>query len=135
MNVRLTMTAHLLNIVKIRNAKIHVLTSFVVVEQIVKLKLIELFVNVLLVCKATLWFLAPRLDVLLAMNALTMRNVIILHRLQHEKNVSHYVGKIHVHLVLLVLQIITEKYVLATTLFKETDMFLVQNVSILKIIH
>jgi hypothetical protein len=112
------------------NAKIHVLTSFVVVEQIAKQKLIELFANVLLACKVTLWFLAPRLDVLLAMNVLKMRNVIILHRLQHKKNASHYVGKIHVHLVLLVLQIITEKYVLATTLFKETDMFLVLNVSL-----
>ena len=117
------------------NAKIHVLTSFVAVEQFVNLNHIELFVNVLQACKVTHWFLAPRLDVLLAMNALTMKDVIILRHLQHEKNVNRCAGEIHVLLELPVLQIITGKYVPATILFKEMDTFLVLNVSIMFILN
>ena len=128
MNVRLTMIAHLLNIVKTMNAETPVLTLFVAVRQIVKLKHTEQYVNVLLVCKATHWFLARKLDVLLALNVLTMKNVIILHHHQLEKSVNHCAGEIHVLKVLLVQQIITEKSVLVTTLFKETAIYHVQNV-------
>ena len=111
------------------NAETHVLTLFVAVRQIVKLKRIEQYVNVLLVCKATHWFLALKLDVLLALNVLTMKNVITLHRHQIEKNVNHCAGKIHALSALLAQQIITEKSVLVTTPFKATDIYLVQNVS------
>ena len=111
------------------NAKIHVLISFVAVELIVKPKLTELFVNVHLVCKATRWFLALKLDVLLALNVLAMKNVIILRHLQVEKSVNHCAGKIHALQALLALQAITEKSVLVTTPFKATDIYLVQNVS------
>ena len=125
------------------NVKIHVLISFVAVELIVKPKLTELFVNVLPVCKVTHWFLALRLDALPALNVLEMKNVIIhpenhtphkVHFL-HEKNVNRYADQTHVLLEHHALRITIEKYVHATTLFKETDMFLVQNVSKLKIIH
>ena len=53
MNVRLTMIAHLLNIVKTMNAETPVLTLIAAVRHIVKLKHTEHYVNVLLVCKAT----------------------------------------------------------------------------------
>ena len=125
------------------NAKIHVLISFVAVELIVKPKLTELFVNVLPVCKVTPWFLALRLDVLPALNVLEMKNAIIHpanhtpHKVHfhHVKNVNHYADQTHVLPEHHALQIIIEKYVHATTLFKETDMFLVQNVSILETIY
>ena len=78
----------------------------------------------------TLLYHVKKLDAPQTMIVQVMRNATSYLGLALEKNVSHYVGKIHVHLVLLVLQIITEKYVLATTLFKETDMFLVLNVSL-----
>ena len=71
------MTVPFQSIVKIKNAKILVLKSFVVLEQAVMLKLTELFANVHLVCKATHWFLALRLDAPPALTALIMRNVII----------------------------------------------------------
>ena len=129
MNVRLTMIAHLLNIVKTMNAETPVLTLFVAVRQIVKLKRTEQYVNVLLVCKETHWFLALKLDVLLALNVLAMKNVIILRHRQVERSVSHCAGKIHALLALLALQKITEKSVLVTTPFKATDIYLVQNVS------
>ena len=99
-----------------------------VVEQFVKSKIIELFANVLPVCKVTHWSLVLRLDVLLALNALTMKNVIILRLHLLEKNVSHCVGKILVPVALLAQQVITEKSVLVTTLFKETAIYHVQNV-------
>ena len=129
MNVRLTMIAHLLNIVKTKNAETRVLTLFVAARQIVKLKHTEQYVNVLLVCKVTHWFLALKLDVLLALNVLAMRNVIILGHLQVEKSVNHCAGKTHALQALLALPIITEKSVLVTTPFKATDIYLVQNVS------
>ena len=129
MNVRLTMIAHLLNIVKTMNAETPVLTLFVAARQIVKLKHTEQYVNVLLVCKATHWFLALKLDVLLALNVLGMKNVIMLHHRQVERSVSHYAGKIHALQALLALQAITEKSVLVTIPFKATDIYLVQNVS------
>ena len=97
-------------------------------EQFVNPKIIELFVNVLPVCKVTHWFLVLRLDVQLASNALTMRNVTILRPRLLEKTVSHCAGKILVPGALLVQQVITEKYVLVTTLFKETAIYHVQNV-------
>ena len=128
MNVRLTMIAHLLNIVKTMNAETPVLTLFVAARQIVKLKHTEQYVNVLLVCKATHWFLALKLDVLLALNVLAMKNAIILRDLQVEKSVNHCAGKTHALQVLLALPIITEKSVLVTTPFKATDIYLVQNV-------
>ena len=71
------MIAHLLNIAKTMNAEIPVLTLFVAVRQIVKLKGIEQYVNVHLDCKATHWFLARKLDALLALNVLMIKNVII----------------------------------------------------------
>ena len=89
------MIAHLLNIVKTMNAETPVLTLFVAARQIVKLKHTEQYVNVLLVCKATHWFLALKLDVLLALNVLAMKNVIILRHLQVGKSVNHCAGKIH----------------------------------------
>ena len=100
-----------------------------VIEQIVKLKLIELFVNVLLACKVTHWFLARRLDVLQALSVLIMKNATILHHPLHEENASHYVERIHALPALLARQIITEKHVLVTIPFKETDIYLVPNVS------
>ena len=111
------------------NAETHVSTSFVAVRQIVKLKRIEQYVNVLLVCKVTHWFLALKLDVLLALNVLAMKNVIILRHRQVEKSVNHCAGEIHALQALLALQTITEKSVLVTTPFKATDIYLVQNVS------
>ena len=71
------MTAPFQSIVKIKNAKILVLKLFVVLEQAVMLKLTELFANVHPACKATLWFLALRLDVPPALTVPIMRNVII----------------------------------------------------------
>ena len=44
------------------------------------------------------------------------------------KNVFHYVLLVHVRQVQHVLQVTTEKFVLATILYKETATFLVQNV-------
>ena len=125
------------------NVKIHVLILFVAVGLTVKPKLTERFVNVLPVCKVTHWFLALRLDVLQALNVLAMKNAIIHHEnhtphkvhFQQEKNVNRYADQTHVLQEHPALQIIIEKYVHATTLSKETDMFLVQNVSILEIIH
>ena len=107
MNVRLTMIAHLLNIVKTKNAETRVLTLFVAARQIVKLKHTEQYVNVLLACKATHWFLARKLDVLLALNVLAMRNVIILGHLQVEKSVNHCAGEMHALQARLAPQIIT----------------------------
>ena len=129
------MTVPFQNIVKIKNAKILVLKSFVVLEQAVKLKLIELFVNVLVACKVTHWFLALKLDVPQALSVLMMKNVITLHHPLQEENVSHYVERIHALPALLARQIITEKAVLVTIPFKETDIYLVQNVSKLKIVQ
>ena len=107
MNVRLTMIAHLLNIVKTMNAETPVLTLFVAVRQAVKLKHIEQYVNVLLVCKVTHWFLALKLDVLLALNVLAMKNVIILRHRLVEKSVNHYAGEMHALQARLAPQIIT----------------------------
>ena len=98
-------------------------------EQNAKLNSTEQFATVLVDYKEIRLFRVKRLDAPQTMIVQVMRNATSYLGLALEKNVSHYVGKIHVHLVLLVLQIITEKYVLATTLFKETDMFLVLNVS------
>ena len=110
------------------NAEIPVLTLFVAVRQIVKPKHTEQYVNVLLVYKATHWFLALKLDVLLALNVLAMKDAIILRDLQVEKSVNHCAGKTHALEALLALPIITEKSVLVTTPFKATDIYLVQNV-------
>ena len=117
------------------SVKTHVWPSFVAIEQIVKLRLIELFVNVLVACEVTHWFLALKLDVPQALSVLMMKNVIILHHPLQEENVSHYVERIHALPALLARQIITEKAVLVTIPFKETDIYLVQNVSKLKIVQ
>ena len=117
------------------NVKTHVWPSFVVIEQIVKLRLIELFVNVLVAYKVTHWLLALKLDVLQALSVLIMKNATILHHPLHEENASHYVERIHALPALLARQIITEKHVLVTIPFKETDIYLVQNVSKIKIIQ
>ena len=129
MNVTVTMVAHSLNIVKTMNAETPVLTLIAAVRHIVKLKHTEHYVNVLLVCKVTHWFLALKLDVLLALNVLAMKNVIILRHRQVEKSVNHCAGEIHALQALLALQTITEKSVLVTTPFKAPDTYLVQNVS------
>ena len=59
------------------SAKTHVWQSFVVIEQIVKLRLIELCANVLVACKVTHWFLALKQDVLQALSVLIMKNATI----------------------------------------------------------
>ena len=100
-----------------------------VLGQIVKLKLIELFVSVHLAYKATPWWHVLRLAVHLILNVQTTKNVITSLHHQTERNVNHFVGTIHVHLVLLVVHQITEKYVPAIIHFKEMDMYPVQNVS------
>ena len=89
------------------NAEIPVLTLFVAVRQVVKLKHIEQYVNVLLVCKGTHWFLALKLDALLALNVLAMKNVIILRHRLVEKSVNHCAGEMHALQARLAPQIIT----------------------------
>ena len=111
------------------SAKTHVWPSFVVIEQIVRLRPIELFASVLAACKVTHWFLALKLDAPQALSVLMMKNVIILHHPLQEENVSPSVERIHALPALLALQIITEKSVLVTIPFKATDTYLVPNVS------
>ena len=123
------MIAHLPNIVKVMNAKIHVLTLFVAVKPTVRLKHTEQYVNVLPVYKVTHQFLVQKLGAPQALNVPTMKNVITLPLLLREKNANLCAGKNHALPALLAQQIITGKSVLATTLFKEMDMSLVQNVS------
>ena len=117
------------------SVKTHVWPSFAVIEQIVKLRLIELCANVLVACKVTHWFLALKLDVPQALSVIVMKNVIILYHPLQEENVSHSVERIHALPALLARQIITEKAVLVTIPFKETDIYLVQNVSKLMIVQ
>ena len=76
MSVRWITTVHTLSTVRIMNAKILVLISFVVAGLTVRQKLIELFVSVLQVYKATLWLLVLKLDVLLILNVQQMKSVI-----------------------------------------------------------
>ena len=115
------------------NAKIHVLTSFVALEHLAKLKLIELFVSALPAYRATPWLPVQKLGVHPTLNVLTTKSVITLPHRPHERNVNLCVGTPHVQRVHHVVQPIIEKYVLAIILFKETVMFLVQNVSTLLI--
>ena len=113
------------------NVKILVLTSFVVLGQIAKLKLIELFASAHLAYRATPWLHVQKLGVHPILNVLTTKSVITLPHHPRERNVNLFVGTPHVQLVHHVLQPIIGKYVLVTILFKETVRCLVQNVSIL----
>ena len=111
------------------NVKILVLTSFVVLGQIAKLKLIELFASAHLAYRATPWLHVQKLGVHPILNVPTTKSVITLPHHPLERNVNLFVGTPHVQLGHRVLQPIIEKYVLVTILFKETVMFHAQNVS------
>lgn len=127
MNVRWMMIVHIPSTVRIMNAETHVLTSFVVAGLNVRQTLIGLYVSVLLVYRATLWLLVLKLGVLLILNVPKTKSVIIKHPHLHERSANHYVETILVQPEPPVLQIIIEKYVLVTILFKEMDMCLVLN--------
>ena len=111
------------------NVKTLALTLFVALEQLVKLKLIELFVSVHRAYRVTPWLPVQKLVVHLILNVQTTKNVITSHHHQIEKNVNLFVATTHVHLVPHVAHQTTEKYVPAIIHFKEMDMYLAQNVS------
>ena len=122
-------TVHTISNVRIMNAMILALTLFVVLEQLVKVKLIELFVSVHRAYRVTPWLPVLKLVVHLILNVQTTKNVITSIRHQIVKNANLYVEITHVHKVPLVVHPIIAKYVLATILFKEMDTCPVQNVS------
>ena len=125
------MSVQTLSDVKIMNVMTLALTLYVVLEQFVLLNLIYLFVSVHQAYRVTPLWHVLKLVVHLILNVQTTKNVITSIRHQIVKNANLYVETTHVHKVPLVVHQIIEKYVLATTLFKEMDMCPVLNVSAL----
>ena len=123
------MSVHTLRDVKIMNVMTLALRLHAVLEQFVRLNLINLFASVYQLYRVTPLWHVLKLVVHLILNVQTTKNVIIWLHHQIEKNVNLFVATTHVHLVPHVMHQITEKYVGAIILFKEMDMYLAQNVS------
>ena len=68
-------TVHTVSVVRIMNVKTLALTLFVVLEQLVKVKLIELFVSVLRAYRVTPWLTVLKLVVHLILNVQTTKSV------------------------------------------------------------